>query len=140
MNTDDKGFSIYTGSAEKMVALLDTFAETAGPEHAYGQATVAGEYTVIPAAEVSVSMGVGFGAGGGPCPKGTEGEGSETGLGGGGGGGGISMSRPVAMISIGPQGVAVKPIVDVSKISLAAVTAIGSMLMFMVRMARNGGR
>jgi len=135
---DEKAFELYTGSADKMTALLDTFAHTARPENAYGEAVVAGEHTVIPAAEVSVSMGVGFGGGGGPCAKGEEGQEPEMGQGMGGGGGGISMSRPVAMINIGPHGVSIKPIIDVTKITLAAVTALGSMLVFVGRIARGG--
>ena len=57
------------------------------------------------------------------------GEGSEPqdpameGAGGGGGGGGGAMARPVAVIVMGPDGVRVKPVLDVTKL---AVTALGA--------------
>ena len=53
-----------------------------------------------------------------------------------GGGGGVSGSRPVAAISIGPEGVCVQPVVDVTKIALAFLTAFGAMFMMFGRMKR----
>jgi hypothetical protein len=38
------------------------------------------------------------------------------------------MGRPVAIIAIGPDGVRVKPVVDVTKVALAGLTAWVSML------------
>jgi hypothetical protein len=35
------------------------------------------------------------------------------------------MGRPVAIIAIGPDGVTVKPVVDVTKLVLAALTGLG---------------
>ena len=55
---------------------------------------------------------------------------------GGGGGGGFSMARPVAVISVGPEGVRVEPIVDVTKLGLAFLTLLGSMLMTWRKMRR----
>lgn len=78
--------------------------------------------TVITAAEVHVGMGLGFGHGSG-------GDGDNDGQGGGVGGGGGSAGRPVAAIIIGPKGVQVEPIVDVTKIALAFFTTIGAMFM-----------
>jgi uncharacterized spore protein YtfJ len=57
-------------------------------------------------------------------------------MGGGGAGGGAALGRPVAVISIGPHGVAVEPIVDVTKIALAFVTALGGMLVVWSKMRR----
>jgi uncharacterized spore protein YtfJ len=69
-----------------------------------------------------------------------EGEEDEgTGFGGGGAGGGVSMGRPVATINIGPNGVQVQPVVDVTKIGLAFFTTIGAMLMMLGRMRRASG-
>ena len=47
---------------------------------------------------------------------------------GGLGGGGGAMGRPVAIIAIGPDGVTIKPVVDVTKLALAGLTAWVSML------------
>jgi uncharacterized spore protein YtfJ len=58
------------------------------------------------------------------------------GNGGGGGGGGRIFSRPVAVIVASPQGVEVKPVLDTTKIALAAVTAFGFMFSMMARMRR----
>jgi uncharacterized spore protein YtfJ len=41
---------------------------------------------------------------------------------GGGGGGGSTRARPVAVVTINPQGVSVMPIVDVTKICLVFFT------------------
>jgi uncharacterized spore protein YtfJ len=83
-------------------------------------------------------MGFGFGGGGSVSPMG---EGSESvpnyGTGGGGGG---AAARPVAAIEIGPQGVIVEPIIDVTKIVLAFFTALGAMAVMMVRMMQAGSR
>jgi hypothetical protein len=38
------------------------------------------------------------------------------------------MSRPVAIVAIGPNGVTVRPVVDVTKLALAALTASAAML------------
>jgi uncharacterized spore protein YtfJ len=56
--------------------------------------------------------------------------------GGGGGGGGTSSGRPVAVISVGPDGVEVEPIVDVTKIGLALLTTIGSMGLMFLKMKK----
>jgi uncharacterized spore protein YtfJ len=63
-------------------------------------------------------------------------EGEGTGLGGGGGGGGASMARPVAVISVGPEGVQVEPVVDPTKIAIAFFTTLGSMFFMLSRMRR----
>jgi hypothetical protein len=50
------------------------------------------------------------------------------------------MARPVAVILVGPDGVKVKPVVDVTKIALAAITAWGVMIPVLVRIARASRR
>ncbi len=65
------------------------------------------------------------------------GEGGESGGGGvGGGGGGRTLSRPVASIVVDPNGVRVEPIVDVTKLWLAALTAAGFCFAMLARMQR----
>jgi uncharacterized spore protein YtfJ len=76
---------------------------------------------------VGGGLGAGFGSGV-----------DETGTGGGGGGGGGgSFGRPVALISIGPDGVEVQPIVDVTKVGIAAIAAVGALFMAWGRMKGN---
>lgn len=115
---------------EQAMEVLKKLFLVAEPGAVFSQPVTQGEYTVITAAEVSVGMGLGFGVGGG---RDKEGEG---GSGGGGGGGGGAMGRPVAVITIGPRGVQVDPIVDVSKIVLAFFTALGALVMSWRRMRK----
>ena len=75
---------------------------------------------------------MGFGLPGGRRRGASEGSGADAvntpdQAGGGGGGGGGSMGRPVAAIVISRDGVEVKPVLDVTKVSLAALTAFGGM-------------
>ncbi|MFZ0546270.1 MAG: hypothetical protein WAM60_12570 [Candidatus Promineifilaceae bacterium] len=113
--------------------LVGRLFDTAKPEAAFGKPVTQGEYTVITASEVSIGMGVGYGGGGGTDQKEAEKEASG-GFGGGGGGGGMATARPIAAIEIGPEGVIVEPIVDVTKIALAFFTALGSMGLMFARM------
>jgi uncharacterized spore protein YtfJ len=135
------------------VAVVEKLFDVAKPEAVYGEPVTAGEYTVITASEVKVGMGYGFGGGAGTGAESAaveveeedvasleEGvaEEADAGFGHGGGGGGVSGSRPVAAISIGPEGVEVQPIVDVTKIALAFATALGAMAMMAGRMKQAG--
>ena len=84
-----------------------------------------GDRILITAAVVQRAGGFGFGGGEGS----TDGE---TGGGSGGGGGGSSSVRPVAVIEAGPDGLVVRPILDVTKILVVALTT----LLAMRRLAR----
>ena len=118
--------------------LLSKIFELTSPDAIYGQPVTQGEYTVITASELVAGVGAGYGGGGGiPSEQGAEG-GPGAGYGGGGGGGGGSIGRPVAAISIGPDGVRVEPIVDVTKVAIAFFTAFGAMWMALSRMRRAG--
>jgi len=118
----------------------------AQPGVVFSEPVTVGEYTVITASEVKVGMGVGYGLGGGtgtaPAQDETTGEnepqqGAEgSGAGGGGGGGGVSGGRPVAVISIGPKGVQVEPVIDSTKTALAFFTMMGSMFLMFSKMRR----
>jgi uncharacterized spore protein YtfJ len=122
------------------MALVEKLFDVAQPSAVYGEPVAIGDHTVITASEVKVGMGFGFGAGGAP---GAEGAGDEAvteegeagaGFGSGGGGGGVSGGRPVAAISVGPDGVRVDPVVDATKIALAFFTTLGAMFMMFSRM------
>ena len=110
---------------------LDRIYAAAQPGAVFSPPIVSGEYTVITASEVAAGGGFGFGGGSGPAPAHTTAEQTAAGRSGGGAGGG-SMGRPVAAIVVGPRGVEVKPILDRTKIALAAIgawSAIGLMIM-----------
>lgn len=124
---------------EQAGQIIDKLFTVAQPGAVFSQPVVAGEYTVITASEVSVTMGVGFGGGGSLKPEASNsGQNSAeiSELGSGGGGGGFSFGRPVAAISIGPAGVRVEPVVDVTKIGLAFITALGALFMMLGKMRR----
>jgi uncharacterized spore protein YtfJ len=144
---------------EQSLDLLDKLIATARPNAVFGQPVTVGEYTVITATEVSCSLGVGLGGGGGEAkepPAAEIANGPEaadeikprpevkptspaSGYGFGGGGGGLSTARPVAAISIGPNGVRVEPVVDVTKIGLAFFTTLGAMALLFSKMNKKCG-
>ena len=143
------GLSIIK-TQEQSMDLLEKLIATARPNAVFGHPVTGGDYTVISASEVSCGMGLGFGGGGGdngatqsepvaeeitiegetPDPKAA----AANGYGVGGGGGGFSTARPVAAISIGPDGVHVEPVVDVTKIGLAFFTTLGAMALMLSKM------
>jgi uncharacterized spore protein YtfJ len=114
---------------------MDRFLATASVEAVYGEPVQNGDTTIIPCAEVLAGMGfgLGFGMGG---DKAKEGDKTDFGSGSGGGGGGRTFSRPVAVIVASPNGVRVEPVIDVTKIALAALTAGGFMVSMVARMMR----
>jgi uncharacterized spore protein YtfJ len=121
-----------TSPAQAIDAVQNTltqFLDTANVNRVYGAPIRRGDVTIIPTAEVLVGLGFGVGAGSGTSPE-QEGDGSGVsgGSGAGGGGGGRTLSRPAAVIIISPDGVRVEPVVDTTKVALAAITAGGFML------------
>ncbi len=142
----DKVLDSVIKSQAQNLELMEKLFAVAQPGAVYGEPVASGEYTVITASEILVAAGSGYGVGGGTgvetleeetAVEGEEDEG--TGFGGGGAGGGVSVGRPVATINIGPNGVQVQPVVDVTKIGLAFFTTIGAMLMMLGRMRRASG-
>ncbi|MEJ2599261.1 MAG: spore germination protein GerW family protein [Anaerolineales bacterium] len=111
---------------------VDTFLEVADVSRTYGDPIQSGDNLIIPTAEVLAGMGFGVGAGFGRSNKEDESQGG----GSGGGGGGRVLSRPVAVVIASPEGVRVEPVLDVTKIALAALTAGGFMLATLARMSR----
>ena len=132
-------------SQKQTAEVIGKLFEVAEPAKTFSKPVKAGDYTIITASEAYVAMGVGFGVGVGTekTNKNTEEQApatSEIDGGGGGGGGGVGVGRPVAAISIGPDGVRVEPVVDVTKIALAFFTMMGSMLFMLGKMRRAGRR
>jgi uncharacterized spore protein YtfJ len=131
-----------TGVAAWQSALnrFDNFLESAGHKSVFAEPIAAEGSTVIGAAETM--MGWGGGGGGsfkmGEGPIATDSEGPEAdarppGDDFGGGAGGGAYTRPVAVIVIDDDGVRVEPVVDATKIALAAITAFGSMFFMIAR-------
>lgn len=126
--------------APTVTAVQETFKEfldTAGVDRVYGEPVREGNITVIPTAEVLVGLGFGMGFGSGCCGADGDAEAEkpgaeQTGGCGGGGGGGRTLSRPVAVVVISPEGVEVEPVVDVTKIAIATITAAGFMMATML--------
>jgi uncharacterized spore protein YtfJ len=121
--------------AEYSQNVMEQFLAAADIEAVYGEPIEHEENLIIPAAEILSGMGFGFGGGGGYGPPAGDQKEASYGNGGGGGGGGRVLSRPVAVITSTPNGVEVKPVVDVTKIALAALTAWGFMIAAYFRMS-----
>ncbi len=109
---------------------IDRFLATASVDAVFGEPFETEKGWIIPVAEVGSAMGFGVGTGSGQDEKLQGGSGS------GGGGGGWNFSRPVAVIVASPDGIQVQPIIDVTKIALAALTTAGFMLGLLVKMTR----
>ena len=133
--------------SERRSQTLDKLLSSADSSKVFSEPVTIGSYTVITASEVASGGGFGSGMGlgvprrrhdeaRGEAAGASEGAaaGAQEGAGGGGGGGGGSMGRPVAAIVVGPEGVEVRPLLDVTKISLAALTAFGAMAALTLRM------
>lgn len=130
-----EAFAENLSNQEQVIEMVGRLHDAAKPEAAFSKPVTQGEYTVITAAETSVSLGAGFGGGGGSSQE-EESKEADQGFGGGGGGGGVATARPVAAITIGPNGVTVEPIVDATKIALAMFTAFGTMAVMFSKMRR----
>lgn len=104
------------------VVLTRNMLAATSAEGVFGEPILNGDTMVITSSEVVAAMGVG-------------------GAGGSGGGGGTSVGRPVAVISVDPNGeVAVTPVVDPTKIALAFITVLGSFLLMLGKMRRTGAQ
>ena len=114
--------------------IMERFLDTASVDTAYGEPVEHGEYLVIPTAEVLSVAGYGVGLGGGYDAADEVEKEPNLGGGGGGGGGGKVLSRPVAVVVAGPNGVRVEPIIDITKLWIAALTAVGFMVGTFFRM------
>ena len=123
---------IETSDAIEVVQeTLDKFLDSANVYAVYGEPIIQGDTQIIPTAEILSGLGFGVGYGMG---RSNEADDKSQGSGGGGGGGGRVLSRPVAVIVASPEGVRVEPVVDVTKVALAALTAFGFMFGMAARM------
>ena len=124
---------------------LEKIFGAAQPGTVFSAPVVSGNYTIITASEVTAAGGFGFGYGSGSVPGSATRAGEAgpvatnqdgAGSGGGGGGGGGSSGRPVAAIVVGPDGVKIEPVIDVTKIGLAAIGAWLSIALLLLRRSR----
>lgn len=82
---------------------------TVSADRVYREPVRVGERVVIPAASIAYGGGFGFG--------------TDNRDNGGGGGGGWNDGRPVAVVELGPDGVRVRPVIDLTRIGLVVVAA-----------------
>ena len=110
---------------------LDRVARAARPDVVFGQPVERGDITIIPCCEVAMGMGMGGGSGTNPATTG-----AETRRGEGIGAGGGASGRPVAVIVVSRGRVQVQPIVDATKVGLAALTTAGFALFWLAQLTR----
>jgi len=122
----EAGLEMFQDTMEEFLAAADV-------RVVYGEPIQHDDTMIIPTAEVLCGLGFGVGSGSGTSTdnpdKPAQGSGS------GGGGGGKILSRPVAVVVASPEGVRVEPVVDITKIALAGLTALGFMVGMMFRMS-----
>ena len=132
----------------RVTEVLEELVSVASVAKVFGEPVVAGDRTVITAAEIHTGMGLGYGlVEGGPdgqrsesevkarmtsWGRGRRGQGEESPRG-GGGGGGQATGRPVAVVTIDPDGVHVEPILDRTKIVVSALTAASAIGLMLIR-------
>jgi len=105
-------------AAGRADSLLQSVLGSPSAEDVYGPVTKVGGKVVIPVSAIERGGGFGFGGGGGSDEQNNEGGGV------GAGGGGASNARPVAVIEVDASGVRVRPILDYTRITLAAIAAL----------------
>lgn len=141
---DDRQQAVDTANEmhARAVNALESTLSAANPEAVYGKPEKIDEVTLITASEVVTGLGLGFGSGlgrgRGPARQERleEDDSFEFSAGVGGGGGGGSQGRPVAVIKVSGDQVEVHPVIDITKLGLAALTALGSMFMMFSRMSK----
>ena len=134
-------FTTAVHNQDEVTRLTERLFEVIQPETVFSKPKRTGEYTLITASEVATGLGSGYGFGSylPPLPLETdqeeveiEVEGGNSG-GGGGGGGGMATGRAVAVISVGPDGVNIHPVIDKTKLGIALLSAVGSMFLAISR-------
>jgi uncharacterized spore protein YtfJ len=127
MDPQSSGHEAGTGAARELAAsmhqmdsFVGRFGEVARAEACIGPVQSANGHSVVPLASVSLQAGFGMGFGGGGSAE-PQGQGS----GGGGGGGGRGTSRVIALVDISEGGVNVRPVPDITALTLAMLALLG---------------
>ena len=138
---------------ERAAEVLADLILAASADKVYSEPVVAGDRTIITAAEIHTGMGFGYGVASGktdPAGHGSDPDakvtvlswgrrqrnGNDRGPRGGGGGGGQAAGRPVAIVAIDPDGVTVQPVLDRTKIAVTALTTVGAIGLAWLRLRR----
>jgi uncharacterized spore protein YtfJ len=116
------------------LTLLGKLTDAASPRAVFSEPVQQGETTLITAN--SITVGLGFGIGGFVLKRQAEDPQERQEVNGGGGGGGSSRARPVAVISVSPEGVRVDPIIDITKICLAFFSAFSAVLIALFKIKK----
>jgi uncharacterized spore protein YtfJ len=124
---EESGLDVFQDTMEEFLAAADV-------RVVYGEPIEHDDTVIIPTAEVLCGLGFGVGHGSGTSADQNP-EKPSLGSASGGGGGGRILSRPVAVVVASPEGVRVEPVVDITKIALAGLTAVGFMVGMMFRMS-----
>ena len=103
------------GAATRAIEGLEQLFGEASPSQVFSAPQPVGEHVIITAAAWERAGGFGFGGG-----SGTDEHGESSG-GAGAGGGGTSIGRPVAVIRVGPDGINVEPVIDLTKLAVTAL-------------------
>lgn len=127
IDVHSKGDSALETTAEVMNKLVDV----AKADSVFRTPIECGNTIVIPCCEVATGGGMGIGSG----PDQTKEEKKQS-VGWGVGTCGGSNARPVALIVLSPERVEVKPIVDATKVALAALTTATFMTFWLARFGR----
>jgi len=101
-------------------AVVAALTSAASGQGVVGPVTSAGDRSIIPLIETYFAGGFG---GGGGAGEDRGGQARDIGSGGGGGGGGVGRSRTVAVVELTPEGAMIRPVVDATKLALAAISA-----------------
>ena len=123
MSEQDSAASDVSFAARRAGDVMERFLASADVAKVYATPIAHGDRLLIPAAEVVTAAGFGMGSGRGEGA--VRADHARRGGGGGGGGGGTALARSVAVIVSSAEGVEVRPVIDVTKIALAALTAAG---------------
>jgi uncharacterized spore protein YtfJ len=132
LTSNEKEMTRGAVELETIQKTMDQFLSTAKVEAVYGQPIQHSDTVIIPSAEVISVMGFGLGSGVNTDQDQIEKKENNEGM--GGGGGGRVFSRPVAVIVASPEGVRIEPVVDITKVILAALTTFGFMAGMIARM------
>ena len=133
IDTTNEVLALTEKRDQQLISSMEKLFSAARANAVFSEPVVSGNYTVITACEVTAGGGFGSGMGFGP-PEKQSGEASQSQKASGGGGvgaGGASSGRLVAAIIVGPDGVSVQPILDVTKVALAGIAFAGSIVVML---------
>jgi uncharacterized spore protein YtfJ len=111
-DTTANALTNVSGLASEVAGGLANLSDVSA-DRIFSEPVRSGDRVVVTAAAFDIAMGMGVGGGGDNAGNG----------GGGGGGGGRTEGRPVAAIEIGPDGVRVRPVVDLTRVGVTALFA-----------------